>query len=250
MKSEIADLVSTRLATPDPSAPASGNSTSPVDTFSIYRPIAVDDAAESPRPSLTKSWSYRHRMQVTAVVLGTAWTYVALSRPWIAQGTALDWIIDGAAWTVFLAGAAVRLWATLWIAGRKKQTVVDDGPYRACRNPLYVGSFVMGIGLGLFLKSLAFAAGLGLVMSLYLWFVVPAEERYMRSRFGAAFDDYCRRVPGWIPRLDLLRRNEVFQRAADQGALLRECGRMACWMLLAVGAELMCHLRGTVWPIW
>ena len=73
----------------------------------------------------------------------------------------------------------MRLWATLWIAGRKKQTVVDDGPYRACRNPLYVGSFVMGIGLGLFLKSLAFAAGLGLVMSLYLWFVVPAEERYM-----------------------------------------------------------------------
>jgi protein-S-isoprenylcysteine O-methyltransferase Ste14 len=250
MKSEIADLVSTRLATPDSIAPESDRATAEVEKFSVYRPIPVDDGSESPRPSLTKSWSYRHRMQVTALVLGSAWTYVAFSRPWIEQGTTLDWLIDAAAWTVFLAGAGVRLWATLWIAGRKKQTVVDDGPYRACRNPLYVGSFVMGVGLGLFLKSLAFAAGLGLVMSLYLWFVVPAEERYMGSRFGDAFDDYCRRVPRWMPRFDLLRRNEIFQRAADQGALLRECGRMACWMLLAVGAELMCHLRGTAWPIW
>ena len=90
----------------------------------------------------------------------------------------------------------------------------------------------MGIGLGLFLKSLVFAAGLGLVMSLYLWFVVPAEERYMRSRFGAAFDDYCRRGPGWIPNIGLLRRNEIFQRAADQGALFPSADEWpagCCW---------------------
>jgi len=250
MKSEIADPSSTRLATRGPSAPASDDSTPRVETFSTYCPIPVDDSWESPRPSLKNSWSYRYRMQVTALVLGSAWTYVAFSRPWIEQGAAVDWLIDGAAWTVFFAGACVRLWATLWIAGRKKQTVVDDGPYRACRNPLYVGSFMMGIGLGLFLKSLAFAAGLGLVLSLYIGFVVPAEERYMGIRFGAAYDDYCQRVPRWIPRVGLLRRNEILHRAADQGALLRECGRMACWMLLAVMAELMCHLRGTAWPVW
>jgi protein-S-isoprenylcysteine O-methyltransferase Ste14 len=216
----------------------------------MYGSITAVEHSEVPRLSLKNSWSYQYRMQVTALVLGSAWTYVAFSRPWIQQGTPLDWIIDAAAWTTFVAGACLRLWATLWIAGRKKQTVVDDGPYRSCRNPLYVGSLVMGIGLGLFMKSLAFAAGLGLVLSLYVWFVVPAEERYMGSRFGAAFADYCRRVPRWIPQIGLLRRNEIFQRPADEGALVRECGRTACWLLLAVLAELMCHLRGTAWKIW
>ncbi len=202
------------------------------------------------RPSLKSSWAYQYRMQVTAVVMGGAWAYVALSRPWIDQGSAIDWLIDGAAWTAFLGGAVLRLWATLWIAGRKKQTVVDDGPYRACRNPLYVGTFAMGIGIGLFLKSLVFGAGLGLVVLLYLWFVVPAEERYMRSRFAESYDEYCARVPRWIPRLSLLRRNEIFHPVADRTALQRECWRMACWMLLAGLAELTCHLRGTAWTVW
>lgn len=202
------------------------------------------------RPSLKNSWAYQYRMQVTAVVMGAAWSYVALSRPWIDQGSAVDWLLDGAAWTAFLGGALLRLWATLWIAGRKKQNLVDDGPYRACRNPLYVGTFAMGLGLALFLKSLVFAGGLGLVVLLYLWFVVPAEERYMRSRFEQDYDRYCARVPRWFPRLGLLRANEIFHQAADRTALYRECRRMACWMLLAVLAELTCHLRGTHWWIW
>jgi protein-S-isoprenylcysteine O-methyltransferase Ste14 len=202
------------------------------------------------RPSLRNSWAYQYRMQVTAVVMGAAWGYVALSRPWIDPGSAVAWLFDGAAWMAFLGGTLLRLWATLWIAGRKKQTLVDDGPYRACRNPLYLGTFAMGIGIGLFLKSLVFAAGLGVVVLLYLWFVVPAEERYMHSRFAADYDAYCARVPRWMPRLRLLRRDEIFHQAADRGALYRECGRMMCWLLLAALAELTCHLRGTAWSVW
>jgi protein-S-isoprenylcysteine O-methyltransferase Ste14 len=202
------------------------------------------------RPSLKNSWAYQYRMQVTAVVMGAAWGYVALSRPWFDPGSATDWLLDGVAWAAFLGGALLRLWATLWIAGRKKQTLVDDGPYRATRNPLYLGTFAMGIGLTLFLKSLVFAAGLGIVVALYLWFVVPAEERYMRSRFAADYDNYCGRVPRWFPRLSLLRRNEVLHRAADRSALYRECSRMACWLCLAGLAEMTCHLRGSAWWIW
>jgi protein-S-isoprenylcysteine O-methyltransferase Ste14 len=200
-------------------------------------------------PSLRNSWAYQYRMRVTAVVLGVAWTYVALSRPWFDQGSVADWLIDGAAWAAFLGGAMLRLWATLWIAGRKKQSLIDVGPYRACRNPLYVGTFAMGIGLGLFLKSFVFAGGLGLVLWLYLWFVVPAEERYMRSRFGDEYDRYCARVPRWLPRLRFLRLDEIFHQAADRRALNRECWRLACWLLLAIGAELTCHLRPHAWWI-
>ena len=137
--------------------------------------------------SLQRSWTYRNRSRVSGFVVLSAWAYVALTRPWIPQGSALDWIVDAAAWLAFLGGAALRLWATLWIAGRKKNKLVDDGPYRACRNPLYLGTFAMGIGLALFLKSLVFTGALGLLMLLYVWYVVPAEERYMPIQCA---DDY------------------------------------------------------------
>ncbi len=200
MKSEIADLVSTRLATPDSSAPPATvrRRQSRRSAFTARSPSTMARKALDPRSRIPGPTGIACRSRPSCWDrLGPTWPFRGRGSQ---QGTALDWLIDGAAWTVFLAGAAVRLWATLWIAGRKKQTVVDDGPYRACRNPLYVGSFVMGIGLGLFLKSLVFAAGLGLVMSLYLWFVVPAEERYMGAVSATAFDDYCRRVPRWIPQ--------------------------------------------------
>src|ERR1700685_1464432 len=186
------------------------------------------------RPTLKSSWAYQYRMQLTAVVLGAAWIYVALSPPWIPRGSAFDQGIEAAAWITFLGGALLRLWATLWIAGRKKQTVVDDGPYRACRNPLYVGTFTMAFALALFLKSAVFAVGLAVVLAMYFQYVVPAEERYLRSKFAAAYDDYCARVPRWIPRLSLLGRDDIFRWAADRGALSRECMRMVCWMLLPV----------------
>jgi hypothetical protein len=74
-------------------------------------------------------------MQVTAVVMGAAWAYVAFSRPWFDQGSAIDWLIDGAAWSAFLGGALLRLWATLWIAGRKKQTLVARAATRSTWGP-------------------------------------------------------------------------------------------------------------------
>ncbi len=37
---------------------------------------------------------------------------------------------------LFLAGAAFRFWATLYLGGRKDAVVVDTGPYSLCRHPL------------------------------------------------------------------------------------------------------------------
>lgn len=200
--------------------------------------------------SLQHSWPYRNRSRFAGVLMGLAWAYVAISRPWINPGSSLDWLIDAAAWTAFVAGALLRLWATLWIAGRKKNTVVDGGPYRACRNPLYLGTFAMGVGLALFLKSLVFAAGLMIVVALYVRFVVPAEERYMPIKCAEDYRNYCARVPRWLPKLSLLRREEILRRPDDTSALYRECMRMACWVALAGLAELTSHIRGTAWLTW
>jgi protein-S-isoprenylcysteine O-methyltransferase Ste14 len=211
-------------------------------------PVKTDlGQAAAVRPSLKNSRAYQLRIPLTAVALLGSWFWVLMTPPLIAESEPIVPFTNAAAWAAFALGAIVRIWATLWIGGRKKQTIVDDGPYRVCRNPLYLGTFAMVLGVALFLKSMVFAAALVFVWFLYVWFVVPAEEHYLRGRFAAAYDDYCRRVPRWFPRLSELRRDEILRPVVDRGAVSREFLRMMWWILLPVLAEFTCHVRGTTW---
>src|SRR4051794_15825120 len=156
---------------PDPGPPTDATKmNSPAPALSLEATLAIQTPA---RLSLKKSWAYRHRLGVTAVVLVAAWSFVVFSPPTIAEGTPAAWVLNALGWMAFLAGSFLRIWATTWITGRKKTTVVDDGPYGLCRNPLYVGTFLMGLGLALILKSAVFVIAVMLLVAMYAKFVVP-----------------------------------------------------------------------------
>jgi len=79
--------------------------------------------------------------------------------------------------------------------------LVVGGLYRYVRNPMYlaVASVILGQAaiLGSRLLVLYAAAFLGVVWSFVHWY----EEPSLRGRFGDAYDEYARRVPGWWPLL-------------------------------------------------
>jgi hypothetical protein len=76
---------------------------------------------------------------------------------------------------------------------------VTAGPFALCRNPLYIGSFLISIGYMLMCNSLIILA-LGIVI---FWVLhggaVLHEEGMLRKAFGEDFDSYCSRVPRFIP---------------------------------------------------
>jgi protein-S-isoprenylcysteine O-methyltransferase Ste14 len=81
--------------------------------------------------------------------------------------------------------------------------LVISGPYRWVRNPMYVGFGVVLIGEAIVFPH---AATVILIMMLILWafvtaFVIAYEEPTLRRLFGADYDNYCRSVHRWIPRL-------------------------------------------------
>jgi protein-S-isoprenylcysteine O-methyltransferase Ste14 len=79
--------------------------------------------------------------------------------------------------------------------------LVVGGPFRFVRNPGYLGVLAMLFGQGLFLASpavLVYAAG---VAAAFHVFVVLYEEPTLRRQFGATYEEYCREVPRWLPRL-------------------------------------------------
>ncbi|HET7856338.1 MAG TPA: isoprenylcysteine carboxylmethyltransferase family protein [Gaiellaceae bacterium] len=78
---------------------------------------------------------------------------------------------------------------------------VARGSYRFTRNPMYVGVVAMIVGQGLLLGREILYAWAAIAAVIFHLFVVLHEEPGLRRRFGAEYEDYCRRVGRWSPRL-------------------------------------------------
>jgi protein-S-isoprenylcysteine O-methyltransferase Ste14 len=102
-------------------------------------------------------------------------------------------------WGMFLAavGEAVRVWAAGHL--EKGREVTQSGPYRFSRHPLYVGSTVMACGITLASASLGVAIVTAAYLVATLTAAIRTEEAFLRRRFGAEYDDYCR---GRTPSVD------------------------------------------------
>ncbi len=146
----------------------------------------------------------RSRAWVGILIIAPFAIVAVLSPPLAPEGSWLDNGFDLVGWALFMVGAGFRWWATLYIGGRKLDTVVAEGPYSVCRNPLYVGTFLMGLGIAFFLQSITFAVGFGISATFYFGVTVPAEEILLRDKFGLTFVDYCRKVPRFWLRMRLL----------------------------------------------
>jgi protein-S-isoprenylcysteine O-methyltransferase Ste14 len=83
----------------------------------------------------------------------------------------------------------------------KDAELATAGPFSWCRNPLYIGNFLVVISF-----ALMSGRALALPVMLLLWLAthaptVACEEEILREKFGGRFEEYCRRVPRWLPRL-------------------------------------------------
>ena len=100
---------------------------------------------------------------------------------------------------IALIGLAIRAWASGHI--RKARELAVSGPYAYTRNPLYFGTFFLGLGFtvasGVWWLAILFAA---LFVGIYLP-VMRVEAEDIRRIFGSDFDEYARNVPVFIPRI-------------------------------------------------
>lgn len=78
--------------------------------------------------------------------------------------------------------------------------LAQQGIYARIRHPRYVGSFLAILGACLLAgtRAMWLVAGVWLLLTRI---TIAFEERELRARFGQEYADYCRRVPGFLPRL-------------------------------------------------
>jgi len=84
-------------------------------------------------------------------------------------------------------------------AGRVEPLVVA-GPYKYVRHPLYLNVMLLIIGWWLVLDYTFIALGGVFLFIWFYFFLEELEERELRQRFGTAHEEYCRRVPRFVPR--------------------------------------------------
>jgi protein-S-isoprenylcysteine O-methyltransferase Ste14 len=83
---------------------------------------------------------------------------------------------------------------------RKNESLATSGPYAHTRNPLYLGSLLMGLGFAVAARS--WWVGVVLVVMFVVIYlpVIRDEEAFLRRTFPE-FEEYARRVPRMLPRL-------------------------------------------------
>ncbi len=156
------------------------------------------------------------RALASVVIIAGIWL---VGIPWFLIGAGVDPVVLRlGGWRVLgliplAAGMLVFGWVTWSFAAVGRGTpLVFDAPivlvvgaaHKWVRNPMYLADVLIIGGLGIFVQSSAVLVyGATLWLSLH-GLVVAVEEPRLRRRFGAAYDDYCRRVPRWLPRVDAL----------------------------------------------
>jgi protein-S-isoprenylcysteine O-methyltransferase Ste14 len=148
-----------------------------------------------------------------AVLGSTAFFFVA---PCVVGGVVPWWVSGWAAprfWPGFVlvaAGAFVVLRAFVRFVREGRGTpapiapteeLVVGGDYRFVRNPMYVGVVTAILGQALvFLDAGVLAYGV-LAWAVMASFVRFYEEPVLRERYGRRYEEYCRAVPAWVPRV-------------------------------------------------
>jgi len=152
---------------------------------------------------------------------------LAQSRPWTL-------VVGG---LVALPGLALRGWATGHL--RKNDALATTGPYAYTRNPLYLGSLVIGLGFtiaaGRLILGLVFA---GLFLGIYVP-VMRVEAKTLTELFGKDYQDYAAAVPLFLPRVTAYGAGAakakfdpaLYRRYRERQAAI---GSVVAWLLLAI----------------
>lgn len=118
----------------------------------------------------------------------------ALLYFWLARPT---WQSIAIGAVVIVPGLLIRALASGHV--RKNEALATTGPYAYTRNPLYLGSLLMGIGFAIAARSWWIGGILVLMFFAIYLPVIQDEERFLRSKFPE-FEDYARHVPRMLPR--------------------------------------------------
>jgi protein-S-isoprenylcysteine O-methyltransferase Ste14 len=136
---------------------------------------------------------------LAAILVGSA-LQIAWPLYFLPSGIApLGAVLVAAAEALFVASVRqLRAAGTPVPGDRPSTTVVDSGPYRSSRNPIYLAFSLLQLGIATWIDSVWLLVTLAGAVAVMALVVLPRGERYMARKFADRYLDYKRRVRRWV----------------------------------------------------
>jgi protein-S-isoprenylcysteine O-methyltransferase Ste14 len=153
-----------------------------------------------------------------------------------------DRVTDALGLAMAISGQALRAavigYAYVKRGGKNKHvyadTLVTEGFFNHSRNPLYVGNLLILAGL-IVIHGSPWVIGIGGAFYLFAYLAITAaEEDFLGKKFGAQYEDYCKRVPRFIPRFAGLGKSIEGMNFDWQRLIRKEYGSTFVWIVCAL----------------
>lgn len=130
------------------------------------------------------------------------------------------------------------------------ETLVTQGMFSLCRNPLYLGNMLIYSGVFVMHGDLLVIL---LGISLY-WFIyqciIYAEEAYLHAKFGSGYEEYCKDVPRWIPLISQFNQAREAMHFNWRRVFLKDYSTMTSTTVTLCAVELYEHAGTTLAGHW
>jgi len=155
------------------------------------------------------NWLFRYRGQLPVVLFLPAIPVIWFTSAYVIDPNMILAITVGAV-VISLTGLIVRAIAigtTLKgtsgrnTKGQVAESLNTSGIYSCLRHPLYLGNYLVWIGIVIFTFNVTFTIIVSLAFWLYYERIMFAEERFLEAKFGKKYMDWSQRVPAFIPSL-------------------------------------------------
>jgi protein-S-isoprenylcysteine O-methyltransferase Ste14 len=179
--------------------------------YGLWVAFVLSWHATGTRAARTISTAERRRERLYSLFIVLGWTLIVIPPHkemtptlWINPLT-VEWVMLG----VIVAGFAFCWWARLhlgrlWSASvshKEGHRIVDSGPYRMVRHPIYTGFIVSYAGLAV-ISATATALMAVACFAIGLWLKARLEEEFLSEELGAsAYTAYKARTPMLVPRI-------------------------------------------------
>ena len=173
------------------------------------------------------------RIKITRFFLIPIFIIFLFSKHKILESGVLDLAMELVSIVLIFIGVSGRLWSTLFISGYKTTNLITVGPYSISRNPLYFFSFIAIIGIAVETEMITIVLLVLICFAIFYPVVILKEEKLLLQLHGKDFEEYCKRVPRFIPNFKLYTEPDKY---VFETRLYRKAFFDSMWFVLAYPA--------------
>lgn len=150
-----------------------------------------------------KSFVQRNRLRVRSVLLLVIPALVLFTDRGLS-GSAIGLALYTLGAVTLTAAVVGRFWCYVYNSGTRTKTVITEGPYSLCRNPIYLCSIGVAAAIGLLAQSVVLSVLFTASAILFYAHIINGEEAKLTALHGLVYTDYLRATSKYLPCFDRL----------------------------------------------